>query len=126
MNIGSRISFRSIVASALIIVLALCILGYIIFQSRLLIQGPVVEITNQLNPAQNSRFVTLEGRTKNITHLALNGRQIYTDEYGYFREELFLENGYNIATISAVDRYGRTTEVVQDFVYIPISFPDNT
>ncbi len=67
----------------------------------------------------NERVVTLEGDAANIARMSLNGRAIYTDESGHFKEEIVLENGYTTATIRAEDRYGRTVSVDRGFVYTP-------
>jgi len=95
--------------------------SYITFQARFMIEGPQINLDYEPDQVQNERVVTLSGTAKNITEITLNGRQIFTDEYGHFDEALVLENGYTITTIAAVDRYGRRTQVVQPFVYIPAS-----
>ena len=51
--------------------------------------------------------------------LTLNDREIYTDKNGVFTEALVLENGYTVATLTAHDRYGRTQELTETFVYAP-------
>jgi hypothetical protein len=70
--------------------------------------------------------VTLRGHARNITHITLNGRPIFTDQAGYFQEAMMLENGYTIATIAATDRYGRTTAVSREFVFLPASIVPST
>lgn len=92
---------------------------YILFQARLLLQGPQITLTQQPAIQQNSRTMQLEGLAQNIVGITLNGRPIYTDENGYFKETLILENGYTIATLRAQDRYGRATALTQTFVYTP-------
>jgi hypothetical protein len=112
---------RSLLKVVALITALLLIIAYIIFQARFLIIGP--EITLHTEPAvqQNERIITLSGQARNITHLWLNDRQIYTDEQGNFTEALVLENGYTITTLKAKDRYGRETKVVRSFVYTPAS-----
>jgi len=92
------------------------------FQARFLITGPQITLTDEPDTRQNERVVTLTGKALNITHLWLNGRQIYTDVNGYFEEALVLENSYTITTLQAKDRYGRETRVVRSFAYTPTSF----
>lgn len=102
------------------IVLALCfVVGYTLFQARFLLTGPVVTFENNANTIQDQRVVTLEGSAENIVKIALNGRQIYTDKSGYFKEALVLENGYTVATLEAHDRYGRVRSYTKEFVYTP-------
>lgn len=93
------------------------LLAYLVFQARFLLQGPIIALDNEPSTLQSERVVMLSGSVKNITRLTLNGRQIFTNELGYFDEALVLENGYTIATLAATDRYGRETNVTRPFVY---------
>ena len=81
------------------------------FESRQLILGPRVTIET---PADGSAFtepkINIVGKAENITSLSLNGRPIFIDESGNFREELLLQKGYTILTIGAEDRFGRKTK----------------
>jgi len=88
---------------------------YVLFQARLLIAGPQISIVSQ-ESVHADRLITLEGQAKNIVRITLNGRQIYTDKYGNFKEALVLENGYTVATLQAEDRYGRVTHHTETFV----------
>ena len=101
------------------------IVAYVAFQARFLIVGPQISLLNEPRTQQNERIITLAGSAVNITHLWLNDRQIFTDEHGYFKEALVLENGYTITTLRAKDRYGRETRVVRSFVYTPASIIKN-
>lgn len=121
MPFTENIDIRTIL-KALFIFLFLClIVVYVLFQARFLITGPEITLKSEPSTQQNERIIILEGSARNITHLWLNDRQIYTDEQGNFREELVLENGYTITTLRAKDRYGRETKVVRSFVYTPAS-----
>jgi len=112
---------RQIVRATGAFVTILLVLLYIGFQSRILLLGPQVVLTSDLEVVQNERFVTITGQAQNLVRITLNGRQIFTDEAGNFEEDVFLENGYTIVTIAAVDRYGRQTKVERSFVYTPAS-----
>ena len=105
-----------------IVALALGLMvAYVLFQARYLIAGPQVGLIDEPPSIQNSQMVRLRGQAQNITHISLNGRQIFTDKAGYFDEALILENGYTIATIQVTDRYGRHQSIVKQFVYTPTS-----
>jgi hypothetical protein len=104
-------------ASLAIVVLA----GYVLFQARHLITGPQVWLDPEPSIVQTDRQIFLQGEANNIARLWLNGRQIFTDPNGQFKEALVLENGYTIATIRAEDRYGRETRVTRPFVHVPAS-----
>lgn len=101
------------------LILLLTLLTYAAYQARFLIQGPQITLAEEPAIVHTERSVTLTGDTRNIARITLNGRQIFTDETGIFEEVLWLENGYTVATLSAEDRYGRTTSLVRPFVYQP-------
>ncbi len=95
------------------------IVWYMLFQARLLLAGPEIALLNEPNAVQSDQTVLLDGVAKNITELSLNGKPIFTDKEGYFRQALVLERGYTIMTLDAKDRYGRTTSLSRSFVHTP-------
>lgn len=119
-----HITLRTILIVVGILGGGILLVAYLAFQARFLLQGPVITLTNEPGVIQHERVVTLTGTVKNITRLTLNGRQIFTDERGYFNEALVLENGYTIATLAATDRYGRKTTVTRPFVFTSLPTPD--
>jgi hypothetical protein len=118
-------TFRTLVRSALVVCGILLLALYILWQARFLLEGPTIVLVTEPPRVSNERSVTLEGKTRNITSLSLNGRQIFTDPHGHFKEALVLENGYTIATIAATDRYGRVTTLERPFMYTPASLVTN-
>ncbi len=84
---------------------------YVLFQARFLILGPQVWITS---PADGetvaSPVVTVSGRAKNIAWISLNGRQIFTNEEGFWSEKLLVSRGMSIMTAQVRDRFGRERE----------------
>lgn len=92
-------------------------IAYALFQARFILEGPEIFLTSTTSPSQSQRLITLQGTAKNIVRISLDGRQIYTDKYGNFKEALVLENGYTIATLQAEDIYGRTIKHTEKFVY---------
>lgn len=99
------------------LLLGALILGYALFQARNLLMGPSLVLTEEPSQIQSSRTVVLKGVAKNIVAISLNGREIHTDETGFFEEALVLESGYTIMTLRAEDRYGRTSTLSRKFVY---------
>ena len=118
-------SFRTMVKYWLSALLALLIVSFIIFQARFLIMGPRITITDAPQGPQNERQIHLKGDAHNIARLWLNDRPIYTDAQGNFDEAVVLENGYTIATLRAEDRYGRSTTLSRELVYVPASIITN-
>jgi hypothetical protein len=112
----SRFTFRTLLIYSFIAACAVAFIVYVLFQARFLLAGPQIFLSS-VPTASEERLITLEGQAKNIIRMSLNGRQIYTDKNGYFKEALVLENGYTVATLEAQDRYGRITKHTQEFVY---------
>lgn len=104
---------------SVVIVIGLGIYGYL--QSREYLRGPVIAINE---PENGALFVfpliTIVGKTENAAFLTLNGKQIFTDEAGNFREQLLLQEGYNILAIDAKDRFGHTETKHLELVYKPM------
>ncbi len=94
------------------------LLWYALFQARLLIAGPSLELDERA-VAHSVQMTEISGTAHNVSGLTLNGRAIFTDEAGQFREFVVLERGYTIMTLRAEDRYGRSAEIVQPLVYVP-------
>lgn len=115
-------SFRTVLQTVAVSVVAICALGYVLFQARYMIIGPQIVLNAQPDLLHNERRIELAGSAYNISRLWLNDRPIYTDAQGNFEEALVLENGYTVATLRAEDRYGRETTVATPFVYYPMNF----
>lgn len=118
----TQFTFRKVFIIGLIAASIMLALGLVIFQARFLLIGPQISITEEPTGPQNERYTTLRGTAENISRLWLNGRPIYTDMQGNFKEALILENGYTIVTLRAEDRYGREAKIVRTLVYAPTTF----
>ncbi|MEK7589996.1 MAG: hypothetical protein AAB475_01960 [Patescibacteria group bacterium] len=111
-DLSSYIKFGGI---ALFVVI---IFGYAFFQARDIVLGPIVEITGPENNASvENSLVEIIGKAKNISHISMNDKQIFTDDKGIFREKLLLSYGYNIITIKTSDRFGREAEKKLELIY---------
>ncbi|MEX1087335.1 MAG: hypothetical protein WEC58_02305 [Candidatus Paceibacterota bacterium] len=107
--------------------LVVCLLvGYGLFQARDLISGPNVSIQHPQNGATvRTTLVNVEGITSNISAISLNDRTIYINEEGQFEEPVVLAQGYNVITIEATDRFGRTTTDTVEIVHTPLAQSDS-
>ncbi len=102
----------------LITLFVIIIFGYAFFQAKNIVLGPVVEITQPINGSSlESSLIDVRGFAKNISHISMNGRQIFTDDKGLFSEKLLLSYGYNIITIKAQDRFDREIEKKLELIY---------
>jgi len=119
-RLSQRLDLRMALGYIAVIGMVILLVFYVAFQARFIIAGPTIDITTPDSVSEN-RTIELEGTARNIVSIELNGRVIYTDERGYFKETVVLENGYTIATVRAKDRYGRTTTLSRSFVYKPLT-----
>lgn len=104
-------SVKSIVKYGSIFLLLLIIIGYSIFQAWKIIQGPLITIYGPENGQTfNQTLIEIEGRAKNVSHLYLNDRAIFTDKTGYFKEKFLLSSGYNVVKVSGLDKFKKYTE----------------
>ena len=111
---------KLIIGIGVVILAIFCLIVYSYSQSREYLRGPVLTIEEPLNGSSSTTsLVALVGHARNISFLTLNGRQIFTDEQGRFKESLLLQNGYNIMTLEAKDRFGHTMEKRLELVYKP-------
>lgn len=84
------------------------IFGYALFRSWDLLVGPELIIKSPTNgEVSKNGIIQVTGEAERIASLYLNGRQIFTDEAGAFKETLLLLPGYNIIVVEAKDKFGR-------------------
>jgi len=96
----------------LVLIIVVSVIGsYAYDRTREFVAGPSIVISSPLDGAVlDSPYVKITGEAQNISHIVLNGRQIFTNEAGVFDEPLLLYPGYNIISVQAKDRFDRTVE----------------
>ncbi len=111
---------KLLIGISTIVVIAIGLVVYTYFQSREYLQGPLLTVDEPLNGSlSTTSLIALHGTARNVAFLTLNGRQIFTDETGRFKESLLLSEGYSIMTLEAKDRFGYSTEKRLELVYRP-------
>jgi hypothetical protein len=96
---------------------ALLIVIYAFSRSLNYIHGPRINIFQPINgSAVASTTVTIIGRADRVNSLLLNGKTVFIDEAGNFKETILLFPGMNIVTLTAKDQFGRTTQDELDLV----------
>lgn len=99
----------------LIFILIFAIYTFIKAENFLL--GPTIIIdTPENGQTFSASDVTIRGWAKNISLLYLNGRQIFTDKDGSFKESLLLARGYNIIELEAKDKFNRNVKEKREIV----------
>ncbi len=111
---------KLIVSISLIAIIAVGLSVYSYLQFKEYLRGPVLTIEEPQNGSMSTTsLVLLRGSARNVSFLTLSGRQIFTNEQGSFKESLLLQNGYNIMTLEAKDRFGHSMEKRLELVYKP-------
>ena len=122
MSIGSRRTVQIALAGIILTALA----AYGVFQSRTLLEGPQVAINHPHDGATvRESMVRVKGSTENISSIAVNGRTIHVTKNGIFQEPIVLSQGYNVVTIKATDRFGRSTTNELEIVHKPMTGDDS-
>ncbi|MEX0934129.1 MAG: hypothetical protein WD003_02670 [Candidatus Paceibacterota bacterium] len=94
------------------------IAGYTYNRASVLIHGPRISIETPKNGATVGReLLTIQGYAYNTSAITLNDNKIFVDENGLLREQILLAEGYNVITLAAQDRFGRTTQQTLELVY---------
>lgn len=89
-----------------IIISAILLVCYGVFNARNLIIGPTIEIFTPLNNSETEEnILTIKGKTKNAASISLNEKPIFVDKQGLFEEKLLLSPGFNTIEIKAKDRF---------------------
>lgn len=112
---------NSTLKNSLIAVAVLFVVGYGIFNSRFIIQGP--EITLEALDEESNTIITedktlfLKGKVLHSSFISINGRPIFIDETGQFNEKLLLSSGVSIIDIYAKDKFGKEVRKKIDVLY---------
>lgn len=81
---------------------------YAIWNGRNLLLGPNIKIDYPINGAKvDQNPIIVEGTAKNVSFISINGREIYIDKDGKFKEEVVLTPGENSLEVFAKDRFNK-------------------
>lgn len=114
----TRYSIKKLIKIFFLITIVTIICGYIYFAFRDYIQGPSIVVTEPINGVTINKPTTrVKGQVQRVKDISLNGRPLLIDEEGNFDEDLLLFPGYNVALLTAIDKFGRTIEYKLELVY---------
>lgn len=69
-----------------------------------------VELEARITESSESPIYVVEGKAPRAKHLKLNGREIFIDKEGTFKEVMIPQPGYSITSLYAEDKFGKITE----------------
>lgn len=108
-----------IINNAIFLGFFIFLIGYGLYNSRIFIAGPQINVSSPENGATitESPLLKVKGTAKNIAFIELNGKSINTNADAEFDEPILLYPGYNIITIRASDKFDRKIERKIEVVY---------
>ncbi len=69
-----------------------------------------VELEATMSESEDSPVYLVEGKAPRAKHLKINGREIFIDKEGVFKEVLVPQPGYSVISLYAEDKFGKITE----------------
>ena len=76
-----------------------------------------VQINAKIEHTLDTPLATVSGKAENANYITLNGREIYIDKDGSFKESIALIPGVSVITINAQDKFGNDKEKKFQIVY---------
>lgn len=102
----------------LVVTIFALVLVYACLQLIVLFLPPKLEVVyppQQTKVASN--IIELSGYTAPSASVRINNNLVFPDRSGFFKKEVFLQNGINSFTIEAVNSFGRKTAKTVRVVY---------
>lgn len=91
-----------------ILILVAGFASYGLYKAEVFREGPEITVNKpQDGQTLKNSLVEISGSARNISSISLDGRPIFIDEKGFFKENLLLAKGYNIIEVQAVDKFGK-------------------
>lgn len=104
---------KSDVKNILFISLFVFIIFYGFAESKAIIDGVKIKISGISNGfTYKDNILKISGSAYHAKELYLNGSPILTEVNGDFNTDLVLQNGYNVVTVTAVDKFNKKSEQV--------------
>ncbi|OJI09507.1 MAG: hypothetical protein COV08_00645 [Candidatus Vogelbacteria bacterium CG10_big_fil_rev_8_21_14_0_10_49_38] len=99
---------KSLIKPLVIAVAIFLTLTYSALKVKDFVAGPDITLYSPADgDSPQSDLVVIKGKAERISEIFINGRKIFTDEAGNFKESYLLANGYNLLEIYALDQFGR-------------------
>lgn len=87
------------------------VIGYSLVALTGFVRGPRITLESPRNGVGATMpLAIVSGRVLHASSLAINGATTPLNLAGDFSKQLLLAEGYNIISVEATDRYGRTTK----------------
>ena len=102
-------SVKKVLSTGGILLLFIVVIGYGIWISHDLLFGISMSVTGITDGmTAKTALLDLSGRAKHANDVTLDGRTVAIDQNGVWHDTIALLPGYNIVTVGATDKFGRT------------------
>ena len=100
------------------VIAVVTIFGYAYFKTQAYLQGPQMTINTPLNGSTVTEpQLAIQGLVERVSSIHLNGRKIFIDKEGHFKEHILLYPGHNIITVEATDRFDKRIKKRVEVIY---------
>lgn len=114
----TRYGTKKIVTRFFFTCIILIVAGYALFATHDIILGPSISVSEPINGSSfTTPSIRIKGIVLRIREITLNGRPITIDDKGNFNEAVLLAPGYNLFTLTARDKFGRSKDYRLELVY---------
>lgn len=112
-----KINLQKFIRNFIIFGFLVFLVVYVILNTRLVLKG----VNLSVNGIENGKIYTegwleIEGNAKRSKHLLVNGREVFMDTEGNYKDFVLLLPGYNVISITAEDRFGKVTKNVFEVI----------
>lgn len=113
---------RNIIKRTLTVLGVVIVVGYSFFVADDFLRGPrIIADTPVSGTATTTPHIAIAGRVVHVNALFINDTPISFDLKGRFADSLLLAEGYNIMTVRAIDRYGRSVRKEIEVTLLPVA-----
>ena len=95
------------------ILVFLLIVGYFSYQLRYIGSPKLIIQTPSENYLSENFFIEVSGFAEKNSDLTVNGRTLYIDEKGLFKDSLNLASGLNTLEFKAINKFGKETTIIR-------------
>ncbi|MFC1595117.1 hypothetical protein ACFL3E_01670 [Patescibacteria group bacterium] len=99
-----------------IIFFAILFAGYFLFQANDYIFGPKLSLAFPIEGETVYGSVDVKGKTEPLIRLTINGYETYSNDSGFFSEELKLGKGFHIIDVVVKNSFGREARISRSII----------
>jgi len=107
----------AIINIAIIIILAVSLLGYLGYQLQKTFAPPALSLISPSSDVQiHENFIQIKGQVEPESEVFINNRQVYADQTGIFMVTIDLQNGLNLITVTAKKKNSEPSVIYRNII----------